>query len=193
VRLRARRPRARLRQVLVPGDAVRAAAAVSLLVALARFGPVVGAVFLLVLGGTMLARALGAPRVLDLGCGATTLAAAWAAALDWYRAVGWLDLAVHLVATGLVAALAHLALVRLGRSAPADGAAPRRRGAGVVTAALGVALATLWELGEHLGNALLDDRIQVGWTDTVGDLAAGTLGAAAAGALVAAGALLPRR
>jgi hypothetical protein len=182
---------------------VRVAAVVSMLVALVGFGPVVGAVFFLVLGGTMLARALAAPRALDVGCGVTTLVAAWAAALDWYRAVGWLDLAVHLAATGLIAALAHLTLVRLGLArTPGPGAvdvwtpgAPRRprRGAGVVTASLGVALATLWEIGELLGNTLLDDRIQVGCTDTVGDLAAGAAGAVLAGALVTRGALEPRR
>lgn len=206
-RLRVRRRRVRLDRLaglVVPGDLVRAAAAVSLVVGLVLFGPVVGAVLLLVLGGTVLARALAAPRTLDVACGATTLVAAWAAALDWYRAVGWLDVVVHLVATGLVAALAHLTLARLGlvalpdvavRAAPARAPASRRPrlGAGADTAAAGVTLATLWELGEWCGNALLDDRIQVGYADTVGDLAAGTVGAALAGALVAAGVLLPRR
>lgn len=195
-RLRVRR-RVRPHPALVPGDVVRAAAAVSVVVGVVGFRPVVGAVLFLVLGGTMLARALGAPRTLDVACGATTLVAAWAAALDWYRAVGWLDLAVHLVATGLIAALAHLTLVRLGVAPPpvavADASPHRpRRCAGVVTGAVGVALATLWELGEWFGNAVLDDRIQVGRTDTVSDLAAGAVGAALAGVLVDRGALLPR-
>jgi uncharacterized membrane protein len=197
VRGRARHP------ALVPGDAVRAAAALSVVVGLVGFGPVVAAVFFLALGGAVLARALAAPRALDVACGATTLVAAWAAALDWYRAVGWLDLAVHLVATGLIAVLAHLALVRVG-VAPSPATAnvadvadvvPRHRprlGAGVVTGAVGVALATLWELGEWFGNTVLDDRIQVGGADTVSDLAAGTVGAVVAGVLVARGVLLPR-
>jgi hypothetical protein len=182
----------------VPGDAVRAAAALSVVVGVVVFGPVVGAVLFLVLGGTMLARALAAPRTLDVACGAITLVAAWAAAFDWYRAVGWLDLAVHLVATGLVAALAHLTLVRVGVAPPPDAAgsdaSPRHRprlSAGIVTGAVGAALATLWELGEWFGNTVLDDRIQVGCTDTVSDLAAGAVGAAVAGVLVARGALLP--
>ncbi len=197
-RLRVQR-RARHRRVLVAGDAVRVAALASVVVGTAGFGPVVGAVFFLVLGGAMLARALGAPRTLDVAFGVTTLLAAWAAALDWYRALGWLDLAVHLVATGLIAALAHLTLVRLGVAPPPDAAAADRSqrhrprlGAGVVTSAVGVALATLWELGEWFGNTVLDDRIQVGYTDTVSDLAAGAVGAVVAGVLVARGALLPR-
>lgn len=173
--------------MLVVGDLLRAAAALSVVVGLVAWNWVAGALFFLVLGGTMLARALALPTVLDLAFCATILVAAWAAMLDWYVAVGWLDVVVHAAATGLVAAVGHLTLVRVGAVPPVDAAALRRPrlGAGVLTAALGVALATLWEFGEWFGHTHVDDRIQVGYTDTVGDLAAGTVGAVVVAVLVA--------
>jgi len=45
-------------------------------------------------------------------------------------------------------------------------------------------LAVLWELGEWAGNAWLDRRIQVGYPDTMGDLAAGLAGSVVAAAVV---------
>jgi hypothetical protein len=171
---------------------VRAASATSVLVGLAWFGAVAGALFFLVLGGTMLARALALPTVLDLAFCSTILFAAWAAELDWYVAVGWLDVVVHAAATGLVAAVAHLTLVRAGAVAPVDAPTLRRPrlGGWLVTSACGVALATLWEVGEWFGHTHLDDRIQVGYGDTIGDLVAGAIGSLAAGALLARGLLL---
>jgi hypothetical protein len=178
--------------VLVAGDVVRAAAALSVVLGLVAYDGVAGALFLLVLGGTMLARALALPAALDVSFCVTILVAAWAAVLDWYLAVGWLDVVVHAAVTGLVGAVAHLTLVRVGAVPPADAGWLRRPGlgAGVLTAALGVALATLWEFGEWFGHTHVDDRIQVGYTDTVGDLAAGTAGALVAAVLLARGVLL---
>jgi hypothetical protein len=175
------------RPALVPGDALRGASAVSVLVGLAWFGPVAGALFLLVLGGTMLARALALPLGLDLWFCSTVLFGAWAAELDWYVAVSWLDLVVHAAATGLVAAVAHLTLVRAGAVAPVDAPGLRRPrlGGWLVTSASGIALATLWEVGEWFGHTYLDDRIQVGYGDTIGDLVAGAIGSVVAGALLA--------
>jgi hypothetical protein len=172
-----------------PADLLRLAALVSTVVGLVAYGVVAGALFFLVLGGTMVPRALEVPPVLDVTCCTVLLVGAWAAELDWYLAVGWLDVVVHAAATGLVAVLGHLALVRLGAVAAADDPhLPRARlGGGVVTLALGVTLAVLWELGEWFGHTVLDDRIQVGYTDTLGDLAAGAVGALVAGVLVARG------
>jgi len=163
----------------VPGDVLRAAAALSVVVGLIAYDWVAGALFFLVLGGAMLARALALPTVLDVPFCLTILVAAWAAMLDWYLAVGWLDIVVHAAATGLIAAIAHLTLVRVG-------AVPvmPRLGTGVLIAALGVALATVWEFGEWFGHTHVDDRIQVGYTDTIGDLAAGTVGAIVVAVLI---------
>jgi hypothetical protein len=177
---------------LIPGDALRLVALASVVVGLVWYGGVAGALFFLVLGGTMLARALLLPTALDLSFCATILVAAWAAELDWYLAVSWLDVVVHAAATGLVAAIAHLALVRAGAVPPVDAGSLRhpRLGAGAVTAALGIALATLWEFGEYAGHTWLDDRIQVGYTDTVGDLVSGAVGSVVAAVLLARGVLL---
>jgi len=183
-----------VRAVLVPGDAVRAATAASLVVAVAALDGVAVALFLLVLGATMVPRALGVSAPLDLAYGTSLLVSAWAAQLEWYRAVPWLDLPVHAACTGLIAALASVALVRA-RALPDPGdvrTGRARAGALVVTTGLGAVLAILWELGEWAGHTLLDDRIGVGYTDTVTDLAAGLLGAAVAGLLLAPGATRPR-
>jgi hypothetical protein len=177
---------------LVPGDVVRVAALVSVPIGLVGFGGVAGALFFLVLGGTMIPRALVAPVALDTSYCVLILFAAWAAQLDWYLRVGWLDVVVHAAATGLVAAMVHLLLVRVGALPSVQHEAlPRSRlGAAVSTTCLGVSLAVLWEFGEWFGHTYLDDRIQVGYTDTVGDLAAGALGALLAGVLLSRGVLL---
>jgi hypothetical protein len=176
----------------VLGDVLRLVAVVSVLVGTAAFGAVGLALFMLVLGGSVLPRALAAPAALDVAFCATLLVAAWAAELDWYLAVGWLDVVVHAAATGLIAAVAHLALVRVGAVAAVDEPRLRRPrlGSAVVTTALGISLALVWELLEWFGHARIDDRIQVGYADTLGDLAAGSVGAAVAGVLLARGVLL---
>ncbi|MCP2266922.1 hypothetical protein ACFQHV_02440 [Promicromonospora thailandica] len=161
----------------VPGDLVRAATAVSVVVAVPVIGGVAGALLFLVLGGTVVPRALGLPTGLDLAFGGSLLFAAWAALLGWYDAVPWLDLLVHAVCTGLVAAVGTVALVR-----------GRVTGAALValTTAVGALGAVLWELGEWAGHTFLDDDIFVGYQDTVGDLAFGLLGALTAGIVLAA-------
>ncbi|KAJ8140688.1 hypothetical protein OY671_006127 [Metschnikowia pulcherrima] len=170
------------RGAILAGDAVRAGAALSVVVAGATLDGVGVASFSLVLGGTMVPRALGVTGVLDVGYGAASLASAWAAQLEWYRAVPWLDSPVHAVCTGSIAALATVTLVRVGASpAPHADARPWRTGVVVVTTGLGAVLAISWELGEWAGHTFLDDRIGVGYGDTVTDLATGSLGSVVAG------------
>jgi hypothetical protein len=176
----------------VTSDVLRLAAVVSLAVGWVEHGAIAGALFLLVLGGTMIPRALGAPPALDASYCAVILFAAWAAELDWYLRVGWLDVVVHAAATGLIAAMVHLLLRRVGALPRVDHPtlSLRRLGVAVETTAIGVTLAVVWEFGEWGGHTYLDDRIQVGYTDTVGDLAAGAVGALVAGVLLARWALL---
>ncbi|WP_293786538.1 hypothetical protein [uncultured Aeromicrobium sp.] len=176
---------------LLFADAMRGAAAVSVLIGLSRYGTIPAALFFLVLGGTIIPRAIGAPAALDIAYGGTLVVAAWAAVLDWYARFESLDLVAHAAATGLVAAMAYLLLVRLAMlPPPADSRLQRgRAGTVVVTTSLGVALATLWEFGEWIGHTHFDDRIQVGYTDTLGDLAAGTVGALFAAVVLARGLL----
>jgi hypothetical protein len=178
--------RARTRRAtLVPGDLVRAAALVSLLVAPFVLGGLGALLFLLVLGGVMVPRAIGVPAVLDVPYGLSLLVAAWAAQLEWYEAVPWLDLPVHAACTGLIAAVAYLALAHGGlEPAPEAGRGRRRAAAVVATTGLGALVAILWEIGEWAGYTYLDDGIGVGYTDTIGDLAWALAGAVVAGALV---------
>ncbi|GEK21107.1 hypothetical protein [Cellulomonas xylanilytica] len=166
---------------LVPGDVVRVLALVSVIVGTWRSGPVATALFLLVLGGTMVPRAIGARTALDVTYSSTILFAAWAAQLDWYVAVSWLDLVVHAVATALIAVLGVRALQVWG----VIGAGRPGRELGLLVVGLGALSAVLWELGEWAGNALFDRRIQVGYPDTMGDLAAGLLGSVVAAVVVA--------
>jgi hypothetical protein len=170
---------------LVPGDVVRVAATVSLVVGIVTFGGVAGALFFLVLGGVLVPRFLRLPTALDICFGSGLLLAAWAAQLGWYESVPWLDLLVHAACTGLIAAVGVIVLIR-GRMLGL-GALPGRAKAGVVvaTAGIGALSAILWELGEWAGHTYLDEGIDVGYTDTVTDLGAGLLGAVLAGAVLA--------
>ncbi|WP_019135790.1 hypothetical protein [Cellulomonas massiliensis] len=172
-------------------DAVRVLAVVSVVVGTWRFGLVGAALFALVLGGTAVPRLVGVPPLLDAAYSATLLFAAWAAQLGWYEAVGWLDLAVHAVATGLVALVATLALARWGAVGPSS--APHWRvGVGVLVVGLGALGSVLWEVGEWYGHTQLDPTIHVGYDDTLGDLVAGVLGSVLAAVLLARSALVER-
>jgi hypothetical protein len=174
----------------------RAAADVARLAGVASLGWAVlerqwvnAALFALVLLGLLLPRIMGSRPVVDLGYGVVLLIAAWSAVLDLYVAYPWLDVLVHVVACGLTAALAHRLLVDRG-VLPAPGVPLRHPGAGLVvtTAALGCALGVLWELGEWYGHTFLDRRIQVGYPDTMGDLASDALGSLVAGLVLVRGA-----
>ncbi|UZN02535.1 hypothetical protein [Cellulomonas sp. S1-8] len=172
-----------------PGGAVRVVGVVCLLVALTR-GPVDTALFGLVIAGLVAPVAAGAPRGLDAAYGIGLIAAAWSGALGLYQAVAWLDVVMHLVVTGLVAAVAHLLLARR-TGAVVDptltAGRAQRTGSALVTASLGLALSVMWEVGEYLGNTYVDPAIYVGYSDTVGDLFAGGVGSLVAGVLLTAG------
>jgi len=170
-------------------DGMRVLAVVSVVVGTWQFGLVGAALFALVLGGTAVPRAVGVPPLLDAAYSATLLFAAWAAQLGWYEAVGWLDVAVHAVATGLVALVATLALARWGAVGPSS--APHWRvGLGALVVGLGALGSVLWEVGEWYGHTHLDPTIHVGYDDTLGDLVAGVLGSVVAALLLARSSLL---
>ena len=178
--------RDRAREVLeVPGGAavrtgvhgVAALSALSLVAAL-PWGAVGLSLIALVLLGVTLARVVRLPGGLQLLVSITLLVAAWAALLQLYQRWWWLDVVVHLVATGLLTLLAVVLLARTGllRTAARGGPAGLRLAA--VALAVGLVLSVLWELGEWAGHLYLDPAIYVSLTDTVGDLTAGGLGAA---------------
>ena len=176
-------------------DAVRLASLFSLMAALLWYGPVDVALFLLVLGGTLISRTLDISRVFDGIYGLTLLTAAWSSVLNLYARVSWWDLPVHFAATGVIAAMTYLLLSRLG-AVPVPAPSPRlalRIAVPVLVLALGLAVSVLWELGEWWGNAFVDASINVGYTDTMGDLAAGGLGALLAGAFMEKASPAPAR
>lgn len=179
-------------ELLVPGprwarvatDVVAGAGVVSFVAAFWWDGIVV-AMFALVLLGLTVPRVVQLPGQLQVGTGGTLLLSAWAATLDWYDAVSWLDMVAHLVANGLLAIIAMVLMWRtrvLPRELPAVGVV-------VVTAAVGALLAVLWEAGEWFGYTYLSDDIGVGYDDTIGDLVAGTVGSLIGGGLIAGGPL----
>ena len=166
---------------LVPGDVVRALALVSVVVGTWRSGLVATALFLLVLGGAMVPRLIGAPPGLDIAYSSTILFAAWAAQLDWYVAVGWLDVAVHAARDrpdrrGQPARAPGLGRRRTRTPARGDRAARHRARccAGRAVGGGGVGRATRGSTA----------RIQVGYVDTMGDLAAGLAGSVVAAAVL---------
>ena len=176
-------------------DAVRLGCLFSLAAALLWYGRVDVALFLLVLMGTLISRCLEVSRVFDGIYGLTLLAAAWSSVLNLYERVSWWDLPVHFAATGVIAAMTYLLLARLGAvPAPRPGSRLALRIAvPVLVLALGLAVSVLWELGEWWGNAFVDASINVGYTDTMGDLAAGGLGALLAGVFLGKASGIPQR
>ena len=174
------------RAALVLADSVRVLGALSILVSAVWLGSVEVALFLLVLLGLLVPRMIALPVALDLALGLTLLAGGWFAVYDVFEAVGPLDLVVHCVANGLLAVTAYLLLVRL-RALPAPGdpvVVRHRTGVVVVTTALGVLLGVLWELGEWAGHTYFDDGINVGYSDTLGDLVSGGAGSLLGGVLL---------
>lgn len=144
---------------------------------------VVVALFALVLLGLTVARLTQLPGALQAATGATLILSAWAATLDWFVTVPGLDIVAHVAANGLLAVVLMVVLWRTRLVPPGLPAV----GVVVVTAALGALLAVLWETGEWFGHTVITDAIGVGYDDTIGDLAAGTLGSVAGGALLAMG------
>lgn len=180
-----------------PGGVVRVLGVASVVVAAVVDGPVGVALLLLVLAGLVVPPAVRADPRLDAAYGVGLLAAGWAGALDLYQRISWLDVVMHLVVTGLIAAVAHLVVARA-TGAVVDPVLPAARrthvGSVGVTTALGLGLSVLWEVGEYLGNTYIDASIHVGYRDTIGDMALGGIGSLAAGlALVGAGVVAGRR
>ncbi|HYO40692.1 MAG TPA: hypothetical protein VER39_13655 [Nocardioidaceae bacterium] len=169
--------------LLTAADVLRVAALASLAWAVLRSEWVNAALFALVVGGLVLPRLLATRPALDLASGAVVLFAAWSAVLDLYVSYDWLDVVVHAVACGLVTVTVLRLLVTASVLPAPGGPGVRRPRTGVVvtTLVVGLALGALWEAGEWLGHTYLDERIQVGYDDTMGDLAADGLGALVTG------------
>ncbi|MDM7990100.1 hypothetical protein [Arthrobacter sp. zg-Y877] len=176
-------PPASLREYLA--DAVRMAGVVSVVVALFLLGPVETALFLLVLLGLLVSRALAVFPGFDAAYGVVLLTAAWSSVADLYARIPWWDLAVHCAATGTLAVIAYFLLVQFGAVPAVRRPHRASRSLPVVVPllvlALGLGMGVLWEIGEWWGHTYVDASINVGYADTMTDLAAGGLGALAAG------------
>lgn len=115
---------------------------------------VAAAVAFLVVGGLTLARVLALPGALQAPLGLSLILAAWAGALGLYQEITWIDVPVHFVVNGLIAAALAVVLLRAGVLSDSATRAGR----------IGIALTT---------------------TGVGAALAAGTLGSAVAGVLLA--------
>jgi hypothetical protein len=114
------------------------------------------------------------------------LLATWASVQHWYRQLWQFDVLVHFLTLGSLAAVAYFVLVRARLLPPARGASPALRSWAptVWVVAVGVSAAVVWEFYEWVVEQINPSGMIVGYTDTVVDLFAGTLGSLVAGALV---------
>ena len=161
----------------VAADLVRVLGAIGVVIAAVGWGSVAFWVSALALLGACTPRFLGVRPRLDIALGATLLVASWSSVLDLYSMIGVWDLVVHFAATGLIGAVLYTAAQRAGlvaTNSPPSATA-------LVVASLGTSAAVVWEIAEWAGHTFIDASIFVSYTDTIGDLAAGVLGAVVAG------------
>jgi hypothetical protein len=96
--------------------------------------------------------------------------------LDLFDTVSWWDDAMHFVLWGLLTAGVLLAF------------APRDLSRAVTTftaLGFGTTAAVVWEVGEYVAFVRSSPELQTAYTDTLGDLACGSVGALLAGLIVA--------
>lgn len=166
-------------------DVVRAVGLVGVVVAFVWFTPTDAGVLAAALPALVAPRFLAARAGFDLVFSITVLIAAWSNVVDLYRTVpGW-DLVLHVVCTGVLAAMLYLALARLDVVPAPRAEGTRSRTPAVIVPALALALGALWEMVEWAGKTFVTDEIFVSYADTIGDLVAGGVGGLVAGAVVA--------
>ena len=168
--------------VLVAVGIADVLSAVGVGVVLQRWDKVVG--FLLLAGVVVVLWRCEVPVPVAALCAVCLAVAQWGTVLNWYVDPWPVNAVVHFVAPGSVAAAVYFLLVRA-RLLPAATASGHglRRGAPVLwVSTAGVTVAVLWEFYEW---AVGDLAPHVGYTDTIVDLFAGTLGSVTAGLVVA--------
>lgn len=181
-------------------DGVRALGVLSLVGSVFWLSLVDVAVLLLVLLGLLIARSLRLRPSADIATGVILLTAAWSSITNVYEAIEWWDFVIHAATTGVLAGISHLLVLRTAGTASTtpvqfvgQGAVTGRGAVVYLITAQGVALSVLWEFGEWWGYTYVDAAINVGYQDTLGDLAAGALGAVVCGAIFACSAASGRR
>jgi len=165
-------------------DGLRVLAAVCIVVAGIGWGPASGASLAGVTAGMFLPRLLRVRASFDIAFGIVVLVAVWSSVLQIYITTRWWDVPMHLLTNGLWAAVVYISLVRLGVIADAATLPRPMLSAAVMTTALGLSLGVIWEIWEWIGHTYIDEGILVGYTDTVGDLFWGGVGALVAGLFI---------
>lgn len=162
-------------------DGLRLLGLISVLAAFVWWTPTDAGILALALPALLVPRLLGVLPWFDVLYGVTVSVAAWSNVLDLYRSIAWWDLAVHFVATGVVASIGYVALQR-------SGVLPgplRRRTAVVLLPTVGLAISAVWEMVEWLGKTFVDSEVFVTYPDTIGDMAVGGAGALLMGLVLA--------
>ena len=146
-----------------------------------------GLFLVLTLIGLMVLRRLELPTALELCCSIGILLQGWGNALLLFERIGWYDKAVHFLTPMLVVPSRLVLLARAGALPPPWGGGLRRGtlGALVVTVAIGIALATVWELVEGGADRWLGMSLAHGDLETIDNLYSSLLGSLAAGAVLA--------
>lgn len=166
-------------------DALRVVGLISVVVAGFAWTPTDAGILAFTLPALVLPRFLGARPGFDILFCSSVLVAAWSNVIDLYRTVpGW-DLVVHLVCTGLIAVMFYVLAARVGVVPDVLGSRPPARVPIVFVTLAGLALSALWEMVEWAGYAFITDEIFVTYVDTIGDMAAGGLGALIGGIIAA--------
>lgn len=166
-------------------DGIRLLGVLSVVVVLVTSGLTDAAIVAFCLPGLMWPRFLGLRAWADVWVCLVLLVAAFSNVVDLYRTLGWWDIPVHAVVAGTVAVLSYLLLARWEVVPAPSSARFSTVGVVVLTTVLGLALGAVWEMVEWFGYAVITDEIHVTYDDTIGDMAAGGLGALLGGWLLA--------
>lgn len=166
-------------------DALRGFGLFSVVFAFAFLDLTDAGIFAFTLPGLLLPRFIGIKAWPDIVFSVTLLVAAWSNILDLYTRIAWWDLVVHFACAGVLAVGCYLFLARLRIVATPFTPRFTRRAGVVLTTAFGLALGALWEMIEWFGYRFITPDIHVTYEDTIGDMAAGGLGAFFLGFVVA--------
>lgn len=143
-------------------------------------GAVDGSARLAVVFGVLVGlRLVRLPAAIDFAVCVTLPLATAASLLQWYREIAWMDWVVHAANTGALAAATYILLVRASILTQAQ----RNPSSEIVlqVAMVGVFLGVLWEFYEWVVETFVDIRMQVGYVDTIADLAMDLTGSVVAG------------
>ena len=165
----------------VGADVLRGLGVLSVVLATIFFDATDAGIVAFALPGLFFPRFIGMKAWADLAFGGTLLVAAWSNVLDLYTRIGWWDLAVHFVCTGIVAAGVYLLLAQVGIISAPETARLASTAGLILTTTIGLALCALWEMVEWIGGTYISDAIYTAYDDTIGDMAVGGFGALCAG------------